>query len=234
MEKILRIGTRPSSLALKQAEEIKKIFSGLPAARLASFRGRSGRRGPAGGGEFKVIPILTMGDKDKITPLDKVEIPDFFTREIDNALLSGEIDLAVHSSKDLAERLTDGLAVIFETESLSPYDALVSRENLKLKELLQGSRIGVSSQRRKEQIRRLRTDLTMVDIRGNIKERVCLIDEGKVDAVVVAHAALIRLGLEARLAEVFSLDFFPTHPKQGKLAVVSRENDKDIISLFKS
>lgn len=225
MERILRIGTRPSALALKQAEEIKKIFSGLPAAK---------RRGLAGGGEFKIVPILTMGDKDKITPLDKVKIPDFFTREIDSALLSGEIDLAVHSSKDLADTLTDGLAVIFETKSLSPYDALVSRGNFKLNELSRGSRIGISSQRRKEQIKKLRADLTIVDIRGNIKERLHLIDEGKVDAVVLAHAALIRLGLEAMSAEVFSLELFPTHPKQGKLAVVSRKNDKDIIRLFKS
>ena len=149
MRQTLKLGTRLSNLALKQAEEIKRIFSGL---------------------EFEVVPILTIGDKDKVTPLDKVKTQDFFTREIDNALLEGKIDIAVHSSKDLADTLPEGLAIVFETESLSPYDALVSGGNLKLKDLARGARIGVSSQRRKEQLRKLKTSSILKKMYSAIKQ----------------------------------------------------------------
>lgn len=212
MKQTLKMGIRPSSLAQAQAEEIKKIFPGL---------------------KFEIICISTTGDKDKITPLDEVEDADFFTREIDKALLAGEIDVAVHSSKDLADILPKGLAVIFETESLSPYDALVARGNLKLKDLARNTRVGVSSQRRKEQLKSLRSDLTLISIRGNIEERLALINKRKIDALIVAHAALIRLGLEEKAAEVFPLDIFPAHPKQGKLALVAKNSNKRIISLLK-
>jgi len=212
MKQTLKMGIRPSSLAQAQAQEIKKIFSGL---------------------KFEVISIRTAGDKDKITPLDEVGDADFFTREIDKALLEGKIDIAVHSSKDLARKLPDGLMVVLETESLSPYEALVTRNNLKLKDLTRGARVGVSSQRRKEQLKSLRSDLTLINIRGNIEERLALIDKRKIDALVVAHAALIRLGLEEKAAEVFSPDVFPAHPKQGKLALVARSSDKSIINLLK-
>lgn len=211
MTKVLKLGTRPSPLALKQAEEVRKIFANL---------------------EFEIIPVPTTGDKDKITPLDAVPSHDFFTWEIDQALLAGEIDLAVHSSKDLPDILAKGLAVVFETPTISPYDALVSKDKLKLTQLAQGSRIGLSSQRRKGQIKSLRPDLEIVDIRGNIEERIALVAQDKIDALIVAHAALLRLGLQNELSEIFSLDVFPTHPKQGRLAVVTRANDKGIIGLF--
>jgi hydroxymethylbilane synthase len=213
MRKILRLGTRASPLALKQAQEIKKIFPAL---------------------SFEIIPILTLGDKDKTTPLDKVEADDFFTREIDAALLKGQIDIAVHSSKDLAATLTQGLALVVETESISPYDALISRNNLKLKALAQGSRIGLSSQRRKERLARLRPDLIMVDIRGNIGERLGLIDKGKIDALIVAQAALIRLGLEDKIAEIFPLNVFNTHPKQGSLSLVARSEECEKVKFILS
>ncbi len=200
---MLRVGTRPSALAIKQTDELKKIFPGV---------------------NFEVVIISTLGDKDKITPLSNVEGSDFFTREIDHALLKGEIDVALHSSKDLPDKLSVGLRVVLETESISPFDALVSKGKLKLSELLYASRVGTSSQRRKDQIRRLRQDLVLVDVRGNIGERLGLIDAGKIDALVVAHAALIRLGLEHRISEVFSGDDCTAHPKQGSLALVTRED----------
>jgi hydroxymethylbilane synthase len=86
------------------------------------------------------------------------------------------------------------------------------------------SRIGTSSQRRKEQIRELRPDLELVDIRGNIQERLALIDTGRINALIVAHAALLRLGLESRISEILPLAAFTTHPKQGRLSVVARED----------
>ena len=167
--------------------------------------------------------IVTCGDKDKLTPLSQVEGANFFTKEIDEALLNAEVDVAVHSSKDLPDILPDGLVVLFETKSVSPYDALVSRDNLKFRQLPSGWRIGASSLRRKDEIRALRPDLEIVDVRGNIQERLSLIKQDKVDAVVVAHAALIRLGLEDRISEVFPLSIFQTHPKQGCLSIIVKE-----------
>lgn len=202
----IKIGVRPSLLALKQAQEamsvLKKIYPGAT---------------------FEVCKIHTPGDRDKATPLSEVDVQDFFTRDIDEALLAGRIDVAVHSSKDLSDVLADGLELLYETSPLSPYDALVSKNRLKLKDLPPASRIGLSSLRRSSGIKRLRPDLKIVDIRGNIKERLALIDKGVIDALVVAHAALIRLKLEHRISEIFSLDIFNTHPKQGCLAIVARE-----------
>lgn len=203
MMNILRVGTRPSPLAIKQADELKRLFPMV---------------------NLEVVVISTKGDRDKITPLTEVEGSDFFTSEIDSALLRGEIDLALHSRKDLPDELNEGLRIVLETESISPYDALVSRGGLKLKDLPYASRVGTSSQRRKDQIYALRQDLVLVDVRGNIGERLNLIDTGKIDALVVAHAALIRLGLESRISEIFSADNFPVHPKQGKLALVVKED----------
>ncbi|MDD4938930.1 MAG: hydroxymethylbilane synthase [Candidatus Omnitrophica bacterium] len=203
MRKILRMGIRPSRLALKQAEEIKSSF---PSA------------------SFKIIAIKTAGDKDRITPLSDVEGSDFFTKEIDDALLSGEIDLAVHSSKDLPDIIPPGLRVILETESISLFDALVSRDGLKLMDLPGGSRVGSSSLRRKSQLSRIRDDLEAVDIRGTIEERLALVDSKRIDALIVAHAALIRLGLEERITEVFPLKIFQTHSKQGRLSLLVMED----------
>ena len=200
---MLRVGTRPSPLAIKQADELKRIFPWV---------------------NFEVVIISTLGDKDKITPLTGVEGSDFFTREIDQALLEGEIDVALHSSKDLPDKLSGGLRVVLETKSISQFDALVSKGRLKLKDLPYASKVGTSSQRRKEQIRALRQDLEFVDVRGNIGERLGLIDAGKIDALVVAHAALIRLGLEHMISEVFREGIFTVHPKQGSLALVTRED----------
>ncbi|MEW5758909.1 MAG: hydroxymethylbilane synthase [Candidatus Omnitrophota bacterium] len=199
----IRVGTRPSRLAFRQVEEIKCLVSGV---------------------EFVVIPIQTQGDKDKITPLSSVREPDFFTREIDEALLDGKIDIAIHSSKDLSPILTDGLVIFFETESISRFDVLVSRDNFKLHQLSKHSRIGVSSQRRRDAVYLLRPDLELIDVRGNIDERIRLLDENKIDALIVAEAALIRLDLENRISEIFPLDLFETHPKQGSLSLVARED----------
>lgn len=199
---MLKIGTRPSPLAIKQVEEIQNL---MPLVR------------------FKVVVIETRGDKDRYTPISEIEGSDFFTKEIDEALLKGEIDLAVHSSKDLPGILTTGLKVILETKSISPYDALVSRGNFKLAELPKGSRIGTSSQRRKDGVRILRPDLKIIDIRGNVDERFFLIDSGEIDALIVAYAALIRLGVEYRISEIFPLNIFKAHPKQGRLSLVAKE-----------
>lgn len=203
MKTVLRVGSRKSPLALEQVKEIQELFPAV---------------------EFDIVPIDTAGDRDKTTPLSGANQADFFTDEIDRQLLNGEIDLAIHSSKDLADLLPKGLIVIFETQPLSPYEALVSKGAVKLKDLASGSRIGISSQRRKEQLKLLRPDLKAVDIRGNIQERLKLIEENKIDALIIAHAALVRLGLEDKIAEVFSFNVFRPHPKQGRLSIVAKED----------
>lgn len=202
----IKIGIRPSPLARKQAFEALPVLKGLY---------RDAR--------FVLRVITTTGDKDRATPLSEVEGSDFFTREIDEALLNGDIDVAVHSAKDVPEVLAAGLEVLAQTAALSPFDALVSRGNLKLALLPPASRVGTSSSRRKQELLVLRPDLTLVDIRGNIGERIGLVDSGSIDALVVAHAALIRLGLEYRVAEVFPLDIFQAHSHQGRLAIVGRK-----------
>jgi len=201
----LKIGSRPSTLAIRQAyEAIKLIRASNPDT------------------DFEIIGIPTPGDRDKVTPISDIDGSDFFTKEIDEALLSGAIDLAVHSSKDLPLELRKGLKVIFETDSVSPYDTLVSRNDLKLSQLPAGWRVGTSSSRRKEDLLLLREDLKVVDIRGTIEERLALLDNGKIDALIVAEAALIRLGLKGRIAEVFPEEIFRTHPKQGRLSIIAK------------
>ena len=204
MKTVLKMGTRPSPLAIKQTEEIKSLFPFV---------------------QFEIVLIATTGDKDKKTPLSNVEEEDFFTKEIDDALLTKRIDIGVHSAKDVPEILPKGLAVILETASINPNDALISRGSLKLAQLPKNSRVGLSSARRKGQIQKLRKDLQVVDIRGTIEERIALVDSGIIDALIVAQAALIRLGLNDRIDEIFPLDIFEAHPKQGKLSLVVREED---------
>ncbi len=214
--KIFRAGTRRSPLALKQTEEaLKKLRQIYP--------------------DFKAEIILrdTYGDKDKATPISDIEGTDFFTREIDEAVLKEEIDFAVHSAKDLPDKIPDGLVIAAITKAIDPYDALVSKGNLKIAELRQGAKIGVSSLRRKTQLRNYRRDFNLVNIRGTIGERLKILDTDGIDAIIVAACALVRLGLENRIAQRIPLGLLAPHPLQGALAVVSRQDNKELIDLFK-
>lgn len=225
MGKTFRVGTRKSPLALKQAEEIIK---GLKA-----YSGHTG--GFSCDIEFDIVAIETYGDNDKYTPISEMEGTDFFTREIDEALLEGGIDFAVHSAKDLPRNLIDGLEVAGMTRSIDPYDCLVSRFSLKLDELPYGARIGTSSQRRKIQLKKYRNDFQIVDIRGNIEERLRLLDNHgsrNLDSIVIAAAGLVRLGLEKRILERIPLEILRPHPLQGSLAVVVRKGRPDLVKFL--
>ena len=214
MERSYKIGTRTSSLALKQVEEVLGALKNFYPAIKAS-----------------IVGIDTYGDKDKTTPVSRIEGSDFFTREIDEALLKGKIDLAVHSAKDLADDLREGLVIAAITDSIDPYDVLVSKSGLRLDELPYGARIGTSSLRRKSQLKNYRKDLQIVDIRGNIEERLRKLDETDLDAIVIAAAGLIRLGLENRITQRIPSDILRPHPLQGRLATEARRDDEDIIRL---
>ena len=213
--RVFRVGTRSSPLALKQVDEVLGLLKGLNP-------------------DFKaeVISRDTYGDLDKITPISEIEGTDFFTKEIDDALLKGDIDFAVHSAKDMPDRILEGVYVAAITKPLNPCDCLVSKNNLKLRELPVGAIIGTSSLRRKMQLKNFRSDLKIVDIRGNIQERLRKLEEADFDGIIVAACALIRMGLTDRITERIPFEILKPHPLQGSLVVVVRKNDSDLIKLF--
>lgn len=210
----LRIGTRKSPLALKQVDEVM--------GHLKKFEPEF---------NFEIVGIDTYGDKDKITPISEIEGSDFFTREIEESLLKGEIDFAVHSAKDLPDAIPEGLYVAAITKSIDPYDALVSRDNLRIDNLKIGAKIGASSLRRKTQLKKYRDDFQIVDIRGNIEERLKILDETDLDAIVIAACGLLRLGLGHRIAQRIPFNILQPHPFQGSLAIETRQNDEEMITL---
>ncbi|MDR2679362.1 MAG: uroporphyrinogen-III C-methyltransferase [Tannerella sp.] len=205
----LKVTARNSPLSLIQ---VKEVFSALPAV------------------AYDLTGIASFGDKNKdISLLNEPVAGDFFTRELDRALLNGEADVAVHSAKDLPYPLPAGLELYCLTEAEDKTDSLVGRDNLGLRQLPAGARIGTSSAKRKAELLRLRPDLTVVSIRGTIEERIAQVDDGRVDALIVATCALKRLGLASRIAETLP---FKTHPLQGNLAVVGRAGNPELKALF--
>lgn len=214
--KIFRVGSRLSPLALKQVNEAEGLL-----------------RAFAPGARFDVVGFETPGDRDKQTPLSEVEGTDFFTRDIDQALLEGKIDIAVHSAKDVPEPLPAGLVVAALTKALDSTDALVSKKNLGIDELKKGAKIGASSRRRRQQLKNYRRDFDVVDVRGTIAERLSYLDHSGLDALIVASCALMRLGFADRITQRLSPDVFPPHPLQGRLALVARAGDRATIDFFK-
>ena len=212
MTAIIKVGTRPSPLALKQVDEIQKR---LPWLRL------------------EPIIIKTRGDKDKTFSLWREEDTDFFTREIERALLNRSIDIAVHSAKDLEADMPEGLVIAAMTSTLSSFECLVSRDSISLKKLRLNAIVGTSSRKRKEAINRFRPDLVVKNIRGNIDERLEQLDSEKFDAIIVAHAALIRLGLEHRITEIIPRQIMDPHPLQGSLAVQVCSDREDLLRIFR-
>ena len=213
MRHYLKVGSRPSRLALQQVEEIAGLLPNL---------------------KLEIIPIATKGDKDKNTPLAFKEGSSFFSYEIEQALLEDKIDLAVHSAKDLEEDIPGELAIAAMTKSISAFDCLVSKDNQTLPELAPGSIIGTSSKNRREAILKFRGDFITKDIRGNIEERLAQFDQGKSDAIIVAQAALIRLGLTERITQILPFSIIKPHPLQGRLAIQVRRQRKDLLDFFRS
>ena len=203
MGRKIRIISRQSRLALLQVEELVK---------------------EAGITDYELIKTTAYGDRHKeVSLMDEGLAQDFFTRELDEALLEGRADIAVHSAKDLPNPLPDGIELLALTEGKDPSDSLVARDGLTLATLPEGSKVGTSSAQRKEELLRVRPDLVVVPIRGTIEERIAQVDDGSVDALIVATCALDRLGLSHRATERLP---FKTHPLQGKLAVTGRHYGK--------
>ncbi len=201
MIKTIKVGTRPSPLALKQIEEVRGRLPWL---------------------QMEIVSIKTRGDKDKTSILLDKEDSDFFTHEIEEALIAGDIDIAIHSAKDLESDIPEELIIAAVTPSLSPFECLVSRGNLTLQKLPSGARVGTSSRKRKEALMRFRPDLVIKYIRGNIDERLAQLDCGEFDAIIIAHAALIRLKLEYRITQIIPKEIIEPHPLQGRIAIQIR------------
>lgn len=179
--------------------------------------------------EFDLIALETTGDKRLDISLRGLEKTDFFTKELDNMLLSGKCRLTIHSAKDLPDPIPEGLTIAAITKGVAPWDCLILRDNETLLSLPKGAVIATSSKRREAAVCQLRSDLAFVDLRGAIHERLARLHDKTADGVVVAEAALIRLGLthlnRIKLPEA-------TTPLQGKLAVVCRAEDQEMIDFL--
>ena len=210
----VKVGTRGSRLALEQAD--------LVGARLTASN-------PA----LKVerCIIKTVGDKILDTPLSQIGDKGLFTKELDLALLRGEIDLAVHSLKDLPTMIPDELTIGAIVEREDPSDALISASGENLDALPRGATVGTSSLRRRSQLLALRRDLAVVNLRGNVPSRLEKLERGQVDAIVLARAGLVRLGLGAKITEVIGPDRMLSAVGQGAIAVVIRRNDMQAAEL---
>jgi hydroxymethylbilane synthase len=215
---LLRVGTRGSKLSLVQTDIVLDQLK---------------RKDPNLVVEKKVIK--TKGDEDQGTPIFSIDQKGIFEKEIDQAVLNGRVDIAVHSLKDVPtlERDTE-LVIASVPQRGSPANVLVSRNGERLRELKSGSKVGTSSLLRVAQLKRVRPALQAVPIRGNVDTRVRKVEEGEFDAVILAEAGLLRLGLTGRIAERLSLDDFMPAPGQGILALVARRDNRKVVELLQS
>jgi hydroxymethylbilane synthase len=208
----LRIGTRASALALWQAHHVEALIRGL-----------------TGAPEVEIVHIKTEGDVRTDVPLWALKGRAFFTKEIDRALLAGEVDLAVHSLKDLSTQLDTGIELAATLTREDPRDALLTRTKAGLKDLPQGARVGTSSLRRRAFLSRARPDLKLLELRGNVPTRVERLKNGDYDAIVLAAAGLRRLGLEGDISELLLPDDFPPAVSQGVIGVACRSDDVETL-----
>ncbi|MEL6326982.1 MAG: hydroxymethylbilane synthase [Cyanobacteria bacterium J06626_23] len=216
----IRIGSRKSQLALVQTywvrDELKKQFPDI---------------------QFEVKTMETHGDKVLDVSLSKIGDKGLFTQELENDMIDGTIDFAVHSLKDLPTRLPDGLMLGCVTEREDPADALVVHEkhvDKQLDTLPEGAVIGTSSLRRLAQLRHHFPHFTFKDIRGNLNTRLRKLDEGQYDAIILAVAGLQRLGMGDRVHQILPPDISLHAVGQGALGIECRSDDPDILSVIKT
>lgn len=201
------VGARSSNLSKKQVEEVQKeLFLHHP--------------------EIELVPVWASspGDRDRLTSLRSLEMSDFFTKDLDEMLLQKKVDVTIHSAKDLPDPLPQEFLIAALTKGLDPRDSIVFS-----KELSKGAKIALSSLRREEMVRRIDPSFVFVDLRGTIEERLSLLEKKEVDGVVVAEAALIRLGLTSLQRRILDEK---GHPLQGRLAIVIRKEDDFLQNIF--
>ncbi|HEV2421131.1 MAG TPA: hydroxymethylbilane synthase [Candidatus Acidoferrales bacterium] len=212
--KPLRIGTRGSKLALWQAEYVR--------ARLKQELGI----------ESELVVIQTTGDQFSGASIPDAGGKGIFIKEIEDAILDGRVDFAVHSMKDVPTDFCDGcrISIVFERED--PRDCLISHNGETLARLRRSARIGTSSVRRASQLRSFRADLEVVALRGNVDTRLRKLDAGEYDAIVLAKAGIERLGLSSRVAETLSPEVMLPAPGQGALGIEFFEAGRDLYTSF--
>ncbi len=218
MRKAIRIGTRSSALALWQAEwvksELEKKYPGL---------------------SVTLTKIKTTGDKILDVPLAKVGGKGLFVKEIEEAMLANEIDIAVHSMKDVPTFFPDGLHLSCITKREDPRDALLSRNKVKFKDLPKGANVGTSSLRRQAQLMTVRPDFVIHQLRGNVDTRLRKLKEGQYDAIILAAAGVKRLGLAENVSEYIDPSISLPAIGQGALGIECRMDDRelnDMIAFF--
>jgi hydroxymethylbilane synthase len=208
MRSVIRVGTRASALALAQADEVIMAIR-----QLATLT------------RCEVVRIRTKGDDIHDFDSATIDNKSVFTKEIEQSLIEQKIDLAVHSMKDLVTEVPKGLVIAAIPKRKNPRDVLVSRGNEKFAELKPGARLGTSSARRKAQLLAARGDFDIIETHGNVDTRLRKLVAGEFDAVVLAAAGLVRLGLDKRATEYLSTDLMIPAVGQGALAIEAREED---------
>jgi hydroxymethylbilane synthase len=217
----VRIGTRGSPLALAQAREVQ-----------ARLEGAHGRRQGAGPLAFEIRVIKTTGDRIQDRPLAEAGGKGLFTKEIEEALLAGEVDIAVHSTKDMPTLLPTGLTLAAFLPREDVRDALISAKARALSDLPGGAVVATSSLRRQAQVRHLRPDLKVISMRGNVETRLRKLAEGAADATLLALAGLNRLGLADRAAAPVPVEEMLPAVAQGAIGVEIRAGDEAMAALL--
>jgi len=213
----LKLGTRGSKLALWQAQAVTE--------RLKEYHPDL---------QIEVVIIKTAGDKILDVALSRIGDKGLFTKELEKALLDGTIDLAVHSLKDLPSQLGEGLKLAAVMPRENPGDVLISRSGLHLSDLPAGSVIGTSSLRRTAQLKALRPDLKVIDIRGNVETRIKKMQEQQLDGIILAYAGVKRLGLEHWITQVLPYDIMLPATGQGTIAIETRDHDEKMDSILET
>ena len=213
--KTLRIGSRGSQLALWQAEHIKSLLES---------------RHP--GLTVTITKIKTTGDKITDVPLAMVGGKGLFVKEIEDALLKHEIDIAVHSMKDVPTLFPAGLCMAAITERQDPRDVLISRDGISFTHLPEGAHIGTSSLRRISQLLNQRPDLKISPLRGNLDTRLKKLESGEYDAIILAAAGIIRLGWADRITEFLPVNLSIPAIGQGALSIECREADREVLDMI--
>lgn len=212
---MIKIGTRNSKLALIQTDlviqKITQIFPDL---------------------KFKIVEISTAGDTNFAIKTDDGGIKGMFTKEIDNKLITGEIDIAIHSLKDMASVIPQGLKIATVLEREDSRDAFICNKYSNLKDLPIGSTIGTSSIRRKLMLANYRKDLKIIHFRGNLQTRLKKLDNGEVDAIILAVSGLNRIGLQNRITQIIPTNIMMPAISQGAIGVVCLEKNHKIANIF--
>ncbi|MGE5862735.1 MAG: hydroxymethylbilane synthase, partial [Nitrososphaerales archaeon] len=216
MTKILRIGTRGSKLALAQTQIVVKLLS-----ELNNYF------------DYEIVSIKTKGDLDTNKPLFYLDRKGIFEKEINESVVKGDVDFAIHSLKDLPAVIHPALEIGSIPKRESVNDVLISKKKKRLDQIPIGSTIGTSSLRRAIQILSFRNDCNVIPIRGNIDTRIEKALKGDYDAIVLAEAGLKRSGKEEYISEIFDTKRFLPAPGQGALAIVCKKSNRKLVNFLK-